>query len=477
MLSPAILLSSQQWAQATFGSVQLGDPRRVKRAVDLAFHLAQNPQASLPGVLNPAALQASYRFVHSSHTSYERLVAPHWEHTRQACHQHRQVLLIQDTTEMDYQAHPTTRGLGPIGNGTHHGFLLQSVLAVVPQHDQLLGLAHQEPFLRQPAPEKESKQQRWKRERESEVWERSVLTLGSPPVGCQWIHVGDRYSDIFSFMRQCREQGCDFLVRAYEDRCIDLLVEQGEAPVPPRSHHHRSPTLHLLEMVKQMPIRSSMWMELKCSQKHPTRKVLLAVSWQCVRLLPPRTREANQWRPLVIWVIRAWEPDPPERVEALDWILLSSIPTTTATQAQERVAWYRRRWIVEDYHQGLKTGCHMEEREIRDYEGLRTLLGIIAPIAVRLLQLRVLSRQCPDELARVVIPTDIVLVVAHLSGHPAQTMTVRQCWHGIARQGGYLGRKGDGPPGWKTLWLGWMYIQNVLQGVQLASLLSNQLDL
>ncbi|GCE19825.1 IS4/Tn5 family transposase DNA-binding protein [Dictyobacter kobayashii] len=232
MLSPAILLSSQQWAQATFGSVQLGDPRRVQRAVDLAFHLAQHPQASLPGVLSPAGLEAAYRFVHSSHTSYEHLVAPHLQHTRQACHQQAQVLLIQDTTEMDYQAHPTTRGLGPIGNGTHHGFLLQSVLAVVPQHDQLLGLAHQEPFLRQPAPEKESKQQRWKRERESEVWERSVRILGSPPAGSQWIHMGDRYSDIFAFMRQCREQGCDFLVRAYEDRCIDLLVEQGETPVP-----------------------------------------------------------------------------------------------------------------------------------------------------------------------------------------------------------------------------------------------------
>nr|WP_126555038.1 IS4 family transposase [Dictyobacter kobayashii] len=109
--------------------------------------------------------------------------------------------------------------------------------------------------------------------------------------------------------------------------------------------------------------------------------------------------------------------------------------------------------------------------------GVANVAGHHCPIAVRLLQLRVLSRQCPDELARAVIPTDIVLVVAHLSGHPAKTMTVQQCWHGIARHGGYLGRKGDGPPGWKTLWLGWMYIQNVLQGMQLASLLSNQLDL
>jgi hypothetical protein len=480
MFSPAVLLSSQQWAQATFGSVQLGDPRRVRRVIDLACQIAQNPQASLPCQLSPAGLQAAYRFVHSAHTSYEAVLAPHLAQTRRDCSSHRQVLLIQDTTEMDYQSHPTTRGLGPVGNGNHHGFLLQSVLAILPDHGHVLGLAHQEPFLRQPAPKKESKQQRWKRERESEVWERSVQALGSPPQQCQWIHVGDRYSDIFAFLRQCQEHQCDFLVRAFEDRCVDLLVEQGNTPVASRSHHHQNaplPRQHLLEVVKELPMRSFMQLDLKSSQKHAARTVLLALSWCSLRLLPPRTREANQWHPLVVWVIHAWEPDPPEGVEALDWLLLTSVPTQTAAQAQERVGWYRRRWIVEDYHQGLKTGCHMEEREIRDYQGLQTLLGIIAPIAVRLLQLRVLSRECPELEARAALPTDVVLLVAHLSGHPAKTMTVQQCWYGIARHGGYLGRTGDGPPGWKTLWLGWMHIQTLLQGMQLASLLSNQLEL
>ncbi len=48
-------------------------------------------------------------------------------------------------------------------------------------------------------------------------------------------------------------------------------------------------------------------------------------------------------------------------------------------------------------------------------------------------------------------------------------MTSQQCWYAIARYGGYLGRKGDGPPGWKTLWRGWLHIQAVLEGVHLAS--------
>jgi hypothetical protein len=82
--------------------------------------------------------------------TYEQLIQPHVEQTREAAAKREQVLLIQDTTEADYQQHPTTTGLGPIGNGSHQGFLLQSVLAILPDTREVLGLAHQEPFLRQP---------------------------------------------------------------------------------------------------------------------------------------------------------------------------------------------------------------------------------------------------------------------------------------------------------------------------------------
>jgi len=74
------------------------------------------------------------------------------------------------------------------------------------------------------------------------------------------------------------------------------------------------------------------------------------------------------------------------------------------------------------------------------------------------------------------LPLEVVEVVAHLEQCPASTMTVQQCWHAIARYGGYLGRKSDVPPGWKTLWRGWLHIQTLLEGVHLAPFLS-QLNL
>jgi len=472
------LLSAPEWAECTFGGVHLGDERRRRRAVAIAEAIAEHPQASLPRQMQePGALEATYRFLQNPQVSYEQLIRPHLEQTREAAGQESQVLLIQDTTELDYQAHPTTTDLGPIGSGSHQGFLLQTVLAVLPESREVLGIAQQEPFLRQPAPKGETKRERAERERESQVWERSIQALGSPPAGVQWIHVGDRGSDIFPFLSLCRQLGCDFVVRAAQDRCVDLLVEQADSPIAPRSHHSRpaeqaAPSLHLFEVVCGWNAQDQHDLELERTHQSPKRVAHLSISWGPLRLLPPRAQEGSDLRPLVIWVVRVWEPDPPEGIEPLEWVLLTSVPTHSSAHAWQRVAWYRARWIVEDFHQGLKTGCRIEQRQLQTYEGLRTLLGVLSPEAVRLLQLRTVARQAPELPAQQVLPADLVQVVAHLAHVPTAQLTTQPCWYTIARQGGYLGRKGDGPPGWKTLWLGWFYVQTLLEGVHLATRLS-----
>jgi hypothetical protein len=426
-----------------------------------------------------AALHAAYRFLHTPDVQYERLIAPHLQQTREDAGQKPRVLLIQDTTEVDYQHHPTTRGLGPVGNGTHHGFLLQSVLAVVPESGEVLGLAHQEPFLRKPVPKGETKWERAERERESQVWERCVRAIGSPPAGVQWIHVGDRGADIFSLLSLCQNLSTDYVIRAAQDRCVDLQVQDLTAPVAKPSHHKRAegepaplPSLHLFDVVRGWEAVGHQELELPATKGRKARTAHLSLSYGKVRLLPPQKGPDKVLPPLLVWGVRAWEDSPPEGEASLEWILLTSIPTESLEEATERVAWYRKRWIVEDYHQGLKTGCQIEQRQLQDYEGLLRLLGFIAPLAVRLLQMRSASRECPDTLASTVLPSEVVRVVAHQAGVKPVHLTVQQCWYTIAKAGGYLARRGDGPPGWKTLWLGWFYFQTLIEGIHLAALLS-----
>jgi len=173
--------------------------------------------------------------------------------------------------------------------------------------------------------------------------------------------------------------------------------------------------------------------------------------------------------PLTVWLVRVWEAEPPEGVEPLEWILLTSVPTLTVEDAWARVEWYTCRWLAEDYHQCLKTGCSLEQRQLQTYDGLIRLLGFLALIAVRLLQLRELARLEPERLATDAVPRDVVRVVAYLAGVPLSTLTLGAFWRTVAQRGGYQGRKGDGPPGWKTLWRGWLEIQTLLEGIHLAA--------
>src|SRR5207244_8673703 len=131
---------------------------------------------------------------------------------------------------------------------------------------------------------------------------------------------------------------CDFRIRADQDRCVDLLVEQAERPVPPRSHHgeRRSPpALHLFEVVESWPAQATSTVEITASQKRKARTANVSLSWQPLRLLPPRGQETKGWHPLMVWVIHVWEPDPPDGVEELEWVLVASLPTLTRGHADQ----------------------------------------------------------------------------------------------------------------------------------------------
>lgn len=448
------VLSPSAWAEKQFGTVKLGDARRAPRAVDMAARLMQNPSASLPQQMgSPAALKAAYRLLNEKDVTFATLMQPHWDQTRDAARRRPCVLLVQDTTHVDYTPHPTTTGLGPIGNGGGQGFLLQTVLAIVPQPRQVLGIAHQEPFVRHVAPPNESRTQRLQRPRESQVWAGAVEAIGRPPAGCRWVHVGDRYSDIFEFLDTCREEQTDFVVRAAQNRRVQT----------PHGH-----VTHLFSFVRHVAAQDEQMLEISARHGQPVRQARVRISFSPVTLQPPQRGGAGK-TPLIVWVIRVWEIGPmPKGVEKLEWILLTSVPTETVADAWERVEWYTCRWTVEDYHQCLKTGCSLEKRQLHEGKDLFRLLGFLSPIAVRLLQLREWARLNPDQLAHTLLPKELVELVALLAHVPLTTLTVSAFWRQVAQLGGYLGRRSDGPPGWKTLWRGWLHIQTLIEGIHLA---------
>lgn len=305
--------------------------------------------------------------------------------------------------------------------------------------------------------------QRRSRARESQIWERSAQRIGSPPSNSHWVHVGDSGADIFTFWEVCHHLGCDFVIRVCQDRLVALPPEQQEAG---RILHH------LRKQAEGQPAQDTQVRHLRAEHQRPARDALLQMSRSQVLIQPPQNGASWDKQELPVWVVRVWEPEPPDGADPLAWLLVTTIPVANAEQAWQRVHWYGWRWLAEDFHHALKTGCQIEQRQMRSVEALFRLLAILTPMALRLLGLREIAQTAPQTEATEVLYAEVVQVVAHLAKRPTAHMSARDLWRTIASFGGYFNRKGDGPPGWKTLWRGWVYVQTVLQGVHLATSLS-----
>lgn len=448
--------AASEWAMQQWGSVDLGDTRLNRRAVEMGTQIAAHPDWSLPNQMgDPSRLKAAYRLLNHRWIRREQLQAPHWAATRALAGAQALVLLVSDVTELDYSAHAKTTGLGPIGNGGQHGLLVHSTLAIVPQPRQILGLAYQQVVLRVPDQRPSGS---WARTPEGLVWRNAVEILGPAPTGATWVHVSDRGSDIYEYLAACQLQGVACLVRAGKNRYLQAPAN-GEPPAK------------LLDYARGLPPapQSAFRLEVPARPPQPAREAELVLAWAPLEVPPPRYAPPviQQLPPLALAVVRVWEPAPPAGVKPLEWILLSSQPVTNLVGAHEKVDWYTARWLSEDFHQCLKSGCRVEASQLDDGHDLERLLGFVAPVAVRLLQLRQAARDTPDVPAMTLIePLLLRVLAAHQKLDPA-SLTLAHFWRAVARLGGYQDRRSDGPPGWRTLWRGWRYLSDLADGARL----------
>lgn len=198
-----------------------------------------------------------------------------------------------------------------------------------------------------------------------------------------------------------------------------------------------------------------------------TAKVRLAAAAVTVR--PPQNAPHLRDGPrLPVWLIRVWEGEPPEGVEALEWVLLCSVPTRSRRELLERRDWYACRPTAEDYHKVEKSGCGQEGLRLRTFGRLQPMLALLSVVAVRVLQLRRALDTAPEAPAEQAGTAAEVGVVARVSGREASSLTVRGFVVEVAKLGGFLGRRGDGPPGWQTLWRGYQRLQDLVWGQELG---------
>lgn len=429
--------------------------------------MAAQPGQSLPKQADFAhELKAAYRLLSNGRIDPAAIGDPHRQLTRQRASPLPVVLAVQDTTELDFTRRTKVKGLGAIGNGRGRGLLQHATLAVNPAGGQVIGLLDQHWHRRVEHSDQETRRQRQSRWRESQVWADAAERIGRWGANSRLVHVGDRHSDVYQFMRTCADLGHGFVVRAMHDRYIQTPCGERE---------------RLWSHLEAQPPLASMSVRIGRRTDHQNRLISaprmapLSVRATPVTVTPPVNDPAQAPGPaLAVWAILVCETASPRQGDPVQWMLLSTEPAETAEQARMIVNWYTQRWVIEEWHRVLKEGCRIEDSQLDDAEDIKRLAAILGPIAVWLLHLRDLADpahpQADDPAAlQHAVPRIWREVIARLAKLDAGQLTPRQFLHTIARRGGWLGRKHDSRPGWKVIWRGWYELQMIVAGYQLAS--------
>jgi hypothetical protein len=446
------ILEPSVWATEQFGTCDLGDKRRTNNLVALATQVANNPSGSTPQQTQTwSRCKSTYRLLNEKDVTFEAITAPHNQQTigksSGVC------LLLNDTTEIDFGYDSSVSGLSHIGNGSC-GFLLHSSLSVGVD-GEVNGLAGQLIRYRQRCPKNETRTQRLKRDRESLMWGQLIEQVGPPPEGVQFIDVCDRAADDFEVFCKLLLNRHDWVVRAKQlhRRLADDV--------------HGNP-VHLSEKLESASFRGGYTLTY-CSKVHGTRVAEMEVR-SCVISMPAPNLK-SPWlietgiSLITMHVVEAIEINPPQGVEPLHWVLLTSLPVVSLEDAWQVIGHYEKRWLIEEFHKALKTGCRLEERQYRTSHPLEAVTGLLSITAVRLLKLRFEAKRSPDRPASSLIPPIWITALQALRS-TTKIETVGQFYRQVAGLGGHLLRKSDGDPGWIVIWRGFFSLNIAIQTIR-----------
>jgi hypothetical protein len=453
-----MLEMERSFGEVHFGGAELGNKARTRRLVMLADQLTQHPSGTLPQKLrDPAALQATYRLMSRVEVTHAAVLSPHREETLRRIQEHAgPLLVICDGTELDYTTITSLQNLGQIGNGEcgRRGYICQNCLVVDPQTRQAIGLVNQILHVRAEAPCGETKEQsRQRKSRESRLWPEGTRDL---PGDRRLVVVCDRGGDTFEELEHEQVSGRRFAIRSRYNRRV-LTSHEG----PGRKQFLES-------TLRRQPTMGTFTLQVTASASRPARAAKLNVSFVAVRLVPPKQKRGEYSdQPLAVWAVRVWEPDPPRGEQRLEWVLLTNEPVTSFEDCWRVIEWYECRWVVEEYHKALKTGCQIEELQFCDESRLEPMIALLSVVALTLLNLRDASRRPDAKIisAQTMVSQEYVEVLSlwrHKEVRPQWSLY--DFFQALARLGGHQNRKHDKPPGWLVLWRGWTTLQLLVVG-------------
>lgn len=461
---------TEKWAKHVYGGCRLGDKRRTKRVVEYASVQARNPSASIPTVCegDAAAQEGAYRLLENDLVDPQAIEEGVSRRALRDAAGRPVVLAVQDTTTLTY-SHSLRRELGDVGTSVTKGMLVHSVLLVSPDDNEVIGVGAQKWWVR--SPDRPGKKKRKKvpyHLKESYKWESTLRQLlERTNRKDNLISVCDREADIYALLQFHHEEGLRYVIRACRHRALE--TPKGGL----RTVVKNQPVLGYRNVVIEQRGPGIDSNTLKKRPPRSRRTARTAVRACSVVLGVGRRRENKLRKPLPLNVVLVTEVDPPTDVEPLNWLLLTTEPVGSLEEAIRVVNYYEHRWEIEEFHKCWKTGCALRQKRLQHVGNLERLMVILAPIAVRLLQLRTLHTSTPEaSCEQFMSRAEWGCLWLHENPRkkklPTKAPALDWAVMAVARIGGWTDTKRTGKIGWQTLWKGWLKLEEMVDGFKIA---------
>jgi hypothetical protein len=455
------------WGREEMAGAALWDQRCVRSVAAICEARLNRPRVSFSKACGDALRQAGHRICAHRKTTVEGLLRGHFCQTARRCEElyaqapEHPILLVTDTTSLNYASHPATEGLGPINQTlSSKGLLAHSVLAL-PFEGLPAGLAHVAIWARDPerlgqSRERHARRRRATATREGQKWIDALWGAEATlPSGVPGLLIADREADFYELFAAPRRPGLELLVRAHQPRRVTGPDLPTAAP--------------LLGAIQAVASWGTVEIEVPRQRGKPARTAVLEVRSTAVHLPRPTDgadSESGSPESIGMWAVYASEIDPPPGAEPLRWLLLTSMPVRSFQEARLMLRYYTRRWVIEELHLVLKSGFGAERLQCDDAHTLKNCLALLYVVSWKVLHLRDIARCVPETSAAEVVEADELAVLEANEGRAL--LTARDVVRAIAHLGGFPRNPSAGEPGVRSLWDGLQRLEGAVAGWRLA---------
>lgn len=476
------LSDTRSFYNREFKSLRFGDRRLEERFLKTIQSFALRPKLYINRACESwAQAKGAYRLFDHHRFTVEAMMDAHRDQLVRRALGLEKVVVVQDTTLLNFTKNRKVQGMGSIDMGQAGGASSQGMFAHVGLALSLkgvpLGIVDERIWSRARLDEEdelwESEQNRW----------RTCVEFATD-LACRakvkTITVCDREADWWQLMEKIASSDQCFVMRAKNFRISSIYSRGSECSL---DEIVRREGANWGEHSIEIDARVNPGKTGKLIDRGPSRKITVSLNIYSLQLDPEKhaffrnkTKKNSSLRKAPVHLVLAHGTHS-ETGETILWILKTNLPVHSLKDALEVIRLYEMRWLIELYFKVLKNGCTVEKSRLEDADRTERYVGMMTIVAWRIFQMAYWARfSVQDSCESIFTKTQwkALFLYIHRGSRkppplPKEPPDIRTVVRWLAGLGGFLGRKNDGEPGVMSIWRGWEVFQGIWIGYELAS--------